>query len=59
MAAKVMSEAGVPVNDFYALLVNKRNLAKADRFHWTGPAYKLLGKKAADSILEALANPAE
>ena len=55
-----MAEAKVPVNDFYTLLVDKRSLAKGDRFHWTAPAYKLLAKKAADSILDALpAGPCE
>ncbi len=54
MAARVMKEAAVAVNDFYALLVNKRELARGDRFHWTGPAYELLGETASQSILEAL-----
>ncbi|MFT5107824.1 MAG: poly(3-hydroxybutyrate) depolymerase [Verrucomicrobiales bacterium] len=56
MAAKVMAAAEVPVNDFYTLLADKRSLAKGDRFHWTGPAYKLLGEKAAGSILGAMAD---
>jgi hypothetical protein len=55
MAAKVMTEAGVPVNDFYALLVDRRELARGDRFHWNAPAYKLLAERAAASILDALA----
>lgn len=54
MAAGVMRDAGIPVNDFYELLVTRRELAKGDRFHWTNPAYSLLGEKAARSILEAL-----
>jgi hypothetical protein len=54
MAAKVMAEMDVPVNDFYALLVNKRDLARGDRFHWTAPAYKLLADRAAGSILRSL-----
>jgi lysophospholipase L1-like esterase len=56
MAAKVMVAAEVPVNDFYTLLADKRRLAKGDRFHWTGPAYKLLGEMAAGSILKALSD---
>ncbi|MCP5551193.1 MAG: SGNH/GDSL hydrolase family protein [Akkermansiaceae bacterium] len=36
MAAKVMAEMDVPVNDFYALLVNHRDLARGD-LHWTAP----------------------
>ncbi|NCF87305.1 MAG: hypothetical protein GWQ08_17590, partial [Verrucomicrobiaceae bacterium] len=54
LAAKVMKEAGVPVNDFYAMLDAKRSLAKGDCFHWTGPAYKLLGQKAVNSIVSIL-----
>ena len=50
LAARVMVEMKVPVNDFYALLVDKLNLARGDRFHWTGPAYKLLGKKVTESV---------
>ena len=35
MAAKVMAECGVPVSDFYALLVDKLDLARGgkDKFH--------------------------
>ena len=54
MADEVMREAGIPVSNFYALLAGRRNLAKGDRFHWTGPAYSLLGKTATSSILSAL-----
>ncbi len=54
MAAKVMAEMNVPVNDFYALLVNKRELARGDRFHWTTPAYELLAKTLAESVLREL-----
>jgi len=54
MAAEVMQEAGVPVSDFYTLLVNRRELAKGDRFHWTGPAYRLLGEKVVASIRREL-----
>ncbi len=55
MAAKVMAEMNVPVNDFYGLLVNKRELARGDRFHWTAPAYKILADQATRSIVQALA----
>ena len=43
-AATVMAAADVPVHDFYALLLQKRALARGDRFHWTAPAYRLLAK---------------
>lgn len=54
LAAEVMAELKVPVNDFYALLVDQRQLARGDRFHWTAPAYQLLAKQAVSSILEAI-----
>lgn len=56
MAAKVMKKLNVPINDFYALLVTKQQLARGDRFHWKPPAYALLGKMAAVSILRELAS---
>ena len=54
MAAKVMAETGVPVVDFYGLLIDKRALARGDMFHWTGPAYDLLAQAAVDAILREL-----
>lgn len=54
LAAKVMSEMNVPINDFYSLLVNNRELARGDRFHWTAPAYKILAEQTVRSILQAL-----
>jgi hypothetical protein len=54
LAAKVMAELQVPVNDFYALLVDKRELARGDGFHWKGPAYELLAAQALESIDKAL-----
>lgn len=57
MAAKVMAEMHVPVNDFYSVLVDKRTLARGDRFHWTAPAYQLLADMCIGSILKALPKP--
>ena len=54
MAAKVMAEMNVPVNDFYSLLVDKLELARGDQFHWKNEAYPILGKLCSDSILKAL-----
>jgi hypothetical protein len=58
MAAKVMAELKVPVNDFYALLVDRRDLARGDSFHWTAPAYKMLTESCLASVRNALAEPA-
>jgi len=54
LAAEVMKELGVPVNDFYGLLVSKLELARGDQFHWRPEAYKLLADAAAESIIAAL-----
>ena len=54
MAAKVMGEMKVPVNDFYALLVGKLGLARGDQFHWKNEAYVILAQCATDSILREL-----
>ena len=56
MAAKVMAEMHVPINDFYALLVDKLDLANAgnDQFHWKIPAYQILAETTAKSIIAAL-----
>lgn len=59
MADEVMRAAGIPVSDFYTLLVAKRHLAKGDRFHWTSPAYKLLGETASSAIRSALGSSEE
>ena len=56
MAAKVMAEMGVPVVDFYGLLVDRRELARGDMFHWTGPAYELIARAAVDAILRELSS---
>ncbi len=55
MAAEVMKELGVPVNDFYGLLVPKLELARGDQFHWRTEAYQLLAEAATKSIVAALA----
>jgi len=53
MAAKVMNEMSVPVNDFYGMLVNRLDL-KANELHWKGPAYTIIGNACADSVMAAL-----
>jgi lysophospholipase L1-like esterase len=51
-----MADCGVPVSDFYALLVDKLDLARGgkDKFHWNGPAYQILGDKCLEEVLKAL-----
>lgn len=55
MAANVMKEMNVPVNDFYSLLVDKLELARGDQFHWKPEAYQLLAKMVTESVLRELA----
>jgi hypothetical protein len=54
MAANVMREMNVPVNDFYSMLVGKLDLARGDQFHWNAPAYRILADAAGSSITQAL-----
>ncbi len=54
MAAKVMKELNVPVNDFYSLLVPKLELARGDQFHWKSEAYKILADTVVESVLREL-----
>jgi hypothetical protein len=55
LAAEVMGEMHVPVNDYYGLLVDRLKLARGDQYHWNQPAYTILGEQAAESIRTALA----
>lgn len=60
MAAKVMAEMQVPVNDFYSLLSDRLEFARGDQFHWKADAYKILADKVVASLereLAALATP--
>ncbi len=54
LAAKVMKEMNVPVNDFYALLAPRLELARGDQFHWKPEAYQILADQVVASILRAL-----
>lgn len=54
LAAKVMAEMGVPVLDFYGLLIDKRELARGDMFHWNKPAYDLLAQAATEALTREL-----
>lgn len=54
MAANVMREMNVPVNDLYAVLVNRRDLALGDGFHWKPGGYDLLAREVIAAIEGAL-----
>ena len=53
MAAKVMAEMNMPVNDLYNLMVNHLDL-KANDFHWKDAAKKMQGDAVADCVLKLL-----
>lgn len=54
MAANVMREMNVPVNDLYAVLVNRRDLALGDGFHWKPEGYELLAREVIAAVAAAL-----
>lgn len=54
-AALIMKDLGIPTEDFYGLLVDRRaELALGDGYHWKAPAYTILAKAAAESISKQL-----
>ncbi|OGV72467.1 MAG: hypothetical protein A3K19_16620 [Lentisphaerae bacterium RIFOXYB12_FULL_65_16] len=54
MAAKLMQECKIPVNDLYGLVAPKTELMLGDTVHWTGPGYELMGQAVAKSVLAHL-----
>ena len=60
IAARVMPEYGIAVNDLYDLMSAKLEMARGDRFHWNGAAYQLMAKQVVRHIETATAlNAAE
>lgn len=54
MAAEVMNDMHVPVDDFYSLLIGKLSLGTSDGFHWTQPAYQILADACARMVLQEI-----
>ena len=54
MAAKVMKEEGVPIDNLGALMMPHLDLARGDRFHWKPEGTALLVKQVSDTLLKAL-----
>ena len=54
MAAEVMQEAHVPINDFYALLAPHLEWARGDQFHWKAEAYHVLAQTVVSSVKKEL-----
>jgi lysophospholipase L1-like esterase len=54
MAAKVMKEEGVPIDDLGALMMPHLDLARGDRFHWKPEGTALLAEQVSKTLLAAL-----
>jgi hypothetical protein len=54
MAAKVMKQEGVPINDLGGLMMQHLDLARGDRFHWKPEGTALLAAQVSKCLLEAL-----
>ena len=57
IAARVMAEEGIPVNDLYGLMSDKLKLGRGDKFHWNGEAYSLMAKQIVSKIQAATPKP--
>ncbi len=54
LAAKVMAEAKVPVNDLYAVVSSRLELARGDQFHWKPEGTALLKDAVVATLLREL-----
>jgi len=54
LAAKVMQDEKIPINNLYQLVVDKRELAAGDQFHWKKEAYVIMGKAISGLIVQQL-----
>lgn len=55
MAARIMAEAQIPVDDLYGLMAPHLDMARGDQFHWTVEGQILQGRQVASVIDAALA----
>ena len=56
MAATVMKQDGVPIDDLNALMMPHLDLARGDRFHWKPEGTALLVKQVSETLLKALSH---
>jgi len=54
VAARVMKEYGIPVNDLYGLMSDKLQLAHGDKFHWNASGYQHMATQVVRLIDEAM-----
>jgi lysophospholipase L1-like esterase len=57
LAAKVVKENHLEIDDLYALMLDKRQLARGDIAHWKPEGYEVLGKQVAKVLQKALQSP--
>lgn len=50
IASVVMKDNGIPINDLYALCLMNMELARGDKYHWTGPMYKMMAIQTVSKI---------
>jgi hypothetical protein len=50
IAAIVMKNNNIPINDLYSLCLLNMNLARGDRFHWTAPMYRMMAIQIVSKI---------
>ena len=54
LAAAIMNETSIPVNDLYQAVVGKVELRSPDGYHYNADGYSLLGQVVADALKPAL-----
>jgi|GEM_PF-570029 len=54
MAAEVMAQYDIPVNDLYGFMSDKLQLGVGDRCHWQGRAYELMAQQVVRHITDSL-----
>lgn len=53
-AREVIEKQGITINDLYALMLDKLNLARGDRWHWTPPGQAIQADAVAAAIRSVL-----
>ncbi len=51
IAAQIMKDKHIPVDDWYGLMVSRLNLGAGDGCHWTADGYKLMADEVTKRIL--------
>jgi acetyl esterase/lipase len=54
IAARVMKDNDIPVNDLYALSIANLNLKRPDKYHWSKQGSALQGKEIVKKIIQSL-----